>query len=47
MLGSREGIARAKAEIVSGMPASAENFEGNHSALVLHLSLIHISRMHR
>lgn len=36
MLGSREGIARAKAEIVSGMPASAENFEGNHSALVLH-----------
>lgn len=36
MLGSREGIARAKAEIVQGMPASAVNFEGRHSALVLH-----------
>lgn len=36
MLGSREGIARAKAEIVAGMPPSAENFEGNHSALILH-----------
>lgn len=36
MLGSREGIARAKAEIVEGMPPSAENFEGHHSALVLH-----------
>lgn len=36
MLGSRENIARAKAEITLGMPASAENFEGHHSALVLH-----------
>lgn len=36
MLGSREGIARAKAEILQGMPPSAENFEGHHSALVLH-----------
>ena len=36
LLGSRENIARAKAEIVSGMPASSENFEGRHSALVLH-----------
>ena len=36
MLGSREGIARAKAEIIQGMPASSENFEGHHSALVLH-----------
>ena len=36
LLGSRENIARAKAEIVSGMPASSENFEGHHSALVLH-----------
>ena len=36
MLGSREGIARAKAEIVQGMPASSQNFEGHHSALVLH-----------
>ena len=36
ILGSRENIARAKAEIVSGMPASAENFEGHHSALILH-----------
>ena len=36
ILGSRENIARAKAEITSGMPASAENFEGHHSALVLH-----------
>lgn len=36
MLGSREGIARAKAEILEGMPPSAQNFEGRHSALVLH-----------
>lgn len=36
MLGSREGIARAKAEIVQGMPPSDVNFEGRHSALVLH-----------
>ena len=36
LLGSRENIARAKAEIVSGMPPSSENFEGHHSALVLH-----------
>lgn len=35
LLGSRENIARAKAEIVSGMPPSSENFEGNHAALVL------------
>lgn len=34
-LGSRENIARAKAEIVSGMPPSSENFEGHHSKLVL------------
>lgn len=36
MLGSREGIARAKAEIVEGMPPSSVNFEGHHAALVLH-----------
>ena len=36
MLGSREGIARAKAEIVAGMPPSSENFEGHHSALIMH-----------
>ena len=35
MLGSRENIARAKAEIVEGMPPSSENFEGHHSLLVL------------
>lgn len=35
MLGGRENIARAKAEIVTGMPPSAENFEGHHSLLVL------------
>lgn len=35
LLGSRENIARAKAEIVSGMPPSSENFEGHHAALVL------------
>ena len=35
MLGSRENIARAKAEILVGMPPSAENFEGRHSVLVL------------
>ena len=35
MLGSRENIARAKAEILAGMPASSENFEGHHAALVL------------
>ena len=35
MLGGRENIARAKAEIVCGMPPSSENFEGHHSALVL------------
>ena len=34
-LGSRENIARAKAEIVAGMPASSENFEGRHAKLVL------------
>ncbi|MDO4436929.1 MAG: UDP-N-acetylmuramoyl-tripeptide--D-alanyl-D-alanine ligase [Coriobacteriaceae bacterium] len=36
MLGSRENIARAKAEIIEGMPPSAQNFEGHHSALILH-----------
>ena len=35
MLGGRENIARAKAEIIQGMPPSSENFEGHHSALVL------------
>ena len=35
MLGSRENIARAKAEVCAGMPASSENFEGHHSALIL------------
>ena len=35
MLGSRENIARAKAEVLAGMPASTENFEGHHSLLVL------------
>lgn len=35
MLGGRENIARAKAEILSGMPASSVNFEGHHSLLVL------------
>lgn len=35
LLGSRENIARAKAEILAGMPPSSENFEGHHSALVL------------
>ena len=35
LLGSRENIARAKAEVVAGMPPSSENFEGHHSALVL------------
>ena len=35
MLGSRENIARAKAEIIAGMPASNVNFEGHHAALVL------------
>ena len=34
-LGSRENIARAKAEILEGMPPSAENFEGHHSRLFL------------
>ena len=34
-LGSRENIARAKAEIIEGMPSSDVNFEGNHSALFL------------
>ena len=35
MLGSRENIARAKAEIIEGMPPSTENFEGHHSLLLL------------
>ncbi len=35
MLGSREAIARAKAEIIEGMAPSSQNFEGHHSALVL------------
>ena len=35
MLGGRENIARAKAEIIQGMPASSVNFEGHHSVLVL------------
>lgn len=35
LLGSRENIARAKAEVCCGMPPSSENFEGHHSALVL------------
>ncbi len=35
LLGSRENIARAKAEIMAGMPPTSENFEGHHSALVL------------
>lgn len=35
ILGSRENIARAKAEVLAGMPASDVNFEGRHSALVL------------
>ncbi|OUP08652.1 UDP-N-acetylmuramoyl-tripeptide--D-alanyl-D-alanine ligase [Collinsella sp. An2] len=35
MLGSRENIARAKAEVLAGMPPSSENFEGHHSLLVL------------
>ncbi len=35
MLGSRENIARAKAEVLAGMPASNVNFEGDHSLLVL------------
>ena len=34
-LGSRENIARAKAEILEGMPPSSENFEGHHSRLFL------------
>ena len=34
-LGSRENIARAKAEMLEGMPPSAENFEGHHSRLFL------------
>ena len=34
-LGSRENIARAKAEVLAGMPPSSENFEGRHSKLVL------------
>ena len=36
ILGSRENIARAKSEIVLGMRPSTEEFEGRHSALVLH-----------
>lgn len=35
LLGSRENIARAKAEVCAGMPPSSENFEGHHSALIL------------
>ena len=35
LLGGRENIARAKAEIIQGMPPSSQNFEGHHSALVL------------
>lgn len=35
LLGSRENIARAKAEVIEGMPPSSENFEGHHAALVL------------
>lgn len=35
LLGSRENIARAKAEVCAGMRPSSENFEGHHSALVL------------
>ena len=35
MLGSRENIARAKAEVLAGMPASSVNFEGSHTALML------------
>lgn len=35
LLGSRENIARAKAEIVAGMPPSSENFEGHHARLFL------------
>lgn len=34
-LGSRENIARAKAEVLAGMPPSSENFENHHSKLVL------------
>ncbi|WP_085830244.1 UDP-N-acetylmuramoyl-tripeptide--D-alanyl-D-alanine ligase [Collinsella vaginalis] len=34
-LGSRENIARAKAEVLTGMPPSRENFEGHHARLVL------------
>lgn len=34
-LGSRENIARAKAEILSGMSPAEQNFEGRHAALVL------------
>lgn len=34
-LGSRENIARAKAEVLAGMPRSEENFEGHHARLVL------------
>ena len=36
ILGSRENIARAKAEIVSGMPASAGADPAHRSALILH-----------
>ena len=35
LLGSRENIARAKAEIVCGMAPSSVNFEGHHSKLIL------------
>lgn len=35
LLGSRENIARAKAEVLAGMPASSVNFEGSHTLLVL------------
>ncbi|MDY2777670.1 MAG: UDP-N-acetylmuramoyl-tripeptide--D-alanyl-D-alanine ligase, partial [Collinsella sp.] len=35
LLGSRENIARAKAEVCAGMPPSTQNFEGHHSALIL------------
>lgn len=35
ILGSRENIARAKAEVLAGMPSSDVNFEGHHSALFL------------
>lgn len=35
LLGGRENIARAKAEILAGMHATAENFEGQHSCIFL------------